>query len=380
MAMKEIELPFVVKRPILACGADLKGAFAVAKGKIACLFDGFGDLADIDGFARYEKMLAREVRKLRAPIIVCDLHPGYFSARCAENLQCSVRGSKLCKVQHHEAHIASAMVDHGIGGNVIGVAFDGTGFGLDGAVWGGEFFAGNLREFKRAAHFAYMPMPGAEAAVKEPWRMAAAYLHSAFGAGSRGFCMDFMRGIAPNRWREVTGMIDKGINSPLTSSAGRLFDAVGSIVMSKYAVKREAEIPVALEALASRSWADHYDFEIKKDGDAVIIDVMRMIRGIVTDLSKKTGASIISGKFHNTIAEIIVRVSMSLRKKYNTDRVILSGGVFQNRFLSERASHLLGEKNFMVYRHLRVSANDNGIPLGQIAITNSRASSRQGTL
>lgn len=373
MAMKEIRLPFGVKKPILACGADLKGAFAVAKDKKARIFDGFGDLADLDNFTRYEKAVKREAYRLKPAVIACDLHPGYFSTHCAEDLRRSFPDAGLFKVQHHEAHVASAIVDHGINGDVIGVAFDGTGYGADGAVWGGEFFAGNLKRFKRAAYFSYMPMPGGDAAVKEPWRMAVSYLYNSGGrrTGLRFSC-DLEKSLDPKKLYAVRQIIDKKINSPLTSSAGRLFDAVGSIVFRQYAVSREAELPIRLEMAAAREWADSYDFDINKDNGVYIINPAKTIRGIVSDLSKDTGEPAISGKFHNTVAEIISEVCVILRKGCKTNKVVLTGGVFQNKFLSERAAYLLGEKGFDAYRHSRVNTNDSGIPMGQIAIANSR--------
>lgn len=371
--MKEIRLNFEVKRPVLACGADLKGAFAVSKGKKALLFGGFGDLADPDNFTRYESAIRREVRKIKPKLIACDMHPGYFSTRCAEDLQNVAGGAKLFKIQHHEAHVASAIVDHGIRGDVIGVAFDGTGYGMDGAVWGGEFFFGDLKKFIRAAHFKYMPLPGGDAAVREPWRAAVSCLYgSGLPTAGRGSPASFLKGLDAKRLSVVGRMIDKKVNSPLTSSAGRLFDAVGSMVLCRYAVTKEAELPVELERIVSRGWADTYGFDVKKDKGMYIIDTADTIRGVVSDLSKKTEPSIISGKFHNTFARIVADVCALIRKERGIKRVLLTGGVFQNKFLSERASYLLGEGGFSVYRHLRIDTNDNGIPAGQLAVANSR--------
>ena len=229
--MKVIKLPFKVKKPILACGADLKGAFALARGDEAFLTDGFGDLGGLDNLTKYEKSVKESIKrlKIRPEVIACDLHPDYFSTRFAERYALSAPRSALVKVQHHEAHIASAIVDNAIKGDVIGVAFDGTGYGPDGNIWGGEFFTGGLKRFDRAARLGYIPMPGAETAIREPWRMAFGYLYSAFG--------DDLPPLV-KRWDKkrrafLKAMIDKDINSPLTSSAGRLFDAVGSLVLGK---------------------------------------------------------------------------------------------------------------------------------------------------
>lgn len=366
MATKEIRLPFTVKSPILACGADMKGSFAIARGKAVRLFDGFGDLADLDNFVRYEKSIVREVRKAHPEAAVCDLHPGYLSTGFAERLASG--GLKLIRVQHHEAHIASAIVDHALKGDVIGVAFDGTGYGSDGNMWGGEFFTGGLKKLKRVAHLAYIPMPGGGSAISQPWRMAAAYLYSAFGAGAADLRIDCVRYMAGKKWRIVTGMIDKEVNAPLTSSAGRLFDAAGSIILSKYAVKGEAELPMELERIASREWADSYDFELRKDAGMILIDAKKTIRGIAADIANDTDRSIVSGRFHNTVAWMMVKTCLILRKICKLDRIVLSGGVFQNELLSGRVTHLLSEEGFDVYRHSRVDTNDAGIPIGQIAL------------
>ena len=359
--MKEFKLPFKVKRPILACGADMKGAFAIAKGDTAFLEDGFGDLGELDNFTRYESAIRKCVKSLRVmpKIIACDLHPGYFSTRFAENYTLHAIRYTLLKIQHHEAHIASAILDNDIKGTVIGVAFDGTGFGTDGNIWGGEFLAGSLKGFKRAAHLKYIPMPGAETAVREPWRMAASYLYAAYGSKFLKLNIDFVKSLDKKKWTVIKAMIDKKLNSPLTSSAGRLFDAVGSLVFAQNTVRSEAELPIALEKIATLSCVDRYSFE-------------KMIKGIVEDLSKGLGAPTISAKFHNTVAAMIAQTSMELSKKFKTKKVVLSGGVFQNKYLTKRASSMLEERGLEVFTHSRFETNDSAIPIGQIAIAATR--------
>ena len=358
---RRIRLPFKVKRPILACGADLKGAFAMARGNEAVLVDGFGDLADLDNFTRYEKAVKAELKKMRIKpgIVACDLHPGYFSTRFAETLHpipCT-----LYPVQHHEAHVASAIVDNAIKGRVIGVAFDGTGFGHDGNIWGGEFFVGDLRKLRRAAHLDYIAMPGGDKAVLQPWRMGASYLYNIKNRRSPF-----------KKQKLVETMISANINSPLTSSMGRLFDAVGSLVFAREDIVKEAELPMELERIVIPS-EDKYGFSLKKRPDGTIIDASKIIEGVMKDLSKRSGKGSISAKFHNTISDIIVTVCAELSKRFNIKKVVLTGGVFQNRYLSERAAGLLKRKGFTVYRHSGVPANDSGIPIGQIAIAEARA-------
>lgn len=372
--MKIIDLPFKVKRPILACGADIKGAFAIAEGDKAFLFEGFCDLGEVDNFERYEKAVKREIKKLKTGLglVACDLHSGYFSTEFARNLQLATCNLRLCKVQHHEAHIASGIIDNGIKGNVIGVAFDGTGFGNDGNIWGGEFFTGNIKAFKRAAHLKYIPMPGGDLAVMEPWRMAVSYLYQAFGKKFLDMKVELFKKVRKNDIVLIRSMIDKKFNSPLTSSAGRLFDAVGSLVLGKENADFEAELPIELERLTLELCQDSYDFSIKTEKGLLIIDLSKTIRNIVKDLAKEVDRSTVSARFHNAIAGMISEVCIRLRKKSRINNVILSGGVFQNKFLVSRASALLKQKGFTVYTHDKIFTNDSGIPIGQIAIANFR--------
>jgi len=396
--VKIIKLPFNVKKPILACGADLKGAFALAKGRETCLFDGFGDLSDPGNLERYEKAVTREVKKtgIKPAVVACDLHPDYFSTKFAGKIGTdtyfstahtiekwvSVPFLSLCRVQHHEAHVAAAIVDNAIEEPVIGVAFDGTGYGSDGNIWGGEFFIARatihdsrstIHGFERVAHLAYVAMPGGEAAIREPWRMAASYLYSAFGKRGLFRRSSFVVRRSCNKEIKILlKMIDKKINSPLTSSAGRLFDAVGCIVLGKKTVDKEAELPIELEKMAIELCRDTYDFDIRKAGGVLEIDCRKIIKGVVKDLSKCTDRATVSSKFHNTVAEIILEVSVILRKKFRINKVALSGGVFQNAYLKTRAMELLTREGFRVFTQSNASTNDSGIPLGQITIVNSR--------
>ncbi len=376
LRMKTIRLPFRVKEPILACGADLKGAFALAKGDKAYLFDGFGDLSELDNFTGYDKAIAaaRKSLKIRPKIVVCDLHPGYFSTQFAEDYALSAIRYTLFKVQHHEAHIASAIIDSGINGEVLGAAFDGTGYGLDGNIWGGEFFAGGIKSLKRIAHLDCIPMPGGDACIKEPWRMAASYLYSVFGSGFMKLKIDFVKEIDKKKWAVLKNMIDKKINSPLTSSMGRLFDAAGSMILNKRKAKFEAELPIELEDIAVKNIDDSYGPGGPEPLTASRLGYWassaKIIKGIVRDIEKKAAASIISAKFHNSIAETILVAAKISKMK----RVVLSGGVFQNRYLKDRVVKLLSKNDFKAYEHSNVETNDSGIPLGQIAIASARVS------
>ncbi|MFA5143669.1 MAG: hypothetical protein WC522_05850 [Candidatus Omnitrophota bacterium] len=368
--VRRIILPFKVAEPILACGADLKGAFAFAKGKEAVLVDGFGDLGALDNFTRYETAVKEYRKRLRInlKIVACDLHPGYLSTRFAENYTLSAKRYTLRKIQHHEAHIASAITDNNIEGRVIGVAFDGTGYGSDGNIWGGEFFAvsrsplADRFDFKRVAHLDYIPMPGGERAVKEPWRMAVSYLYRAFGRR----LPDIAQRWPKRRLAIMLKMIDGKINSPLTSSAGRLFDAVGSLVLNKDSVSREAELPVELERMADKDVENAYRLRGRE-----ILNPSGIIKKVVADVAKETGAPEIAAKFHNTIAALVCETSLKLSKKLKTKQVVLSGGVFQNIYLVGRIRDMLTANGLRVYFHAALPTNDSGIPIGQIAIANS---------
>lgn len=351
--MKTIKLPFKVKEPVLACGADLKGAFALARGDTAYLYDGFGDLSELDNYTRYESTVAAARKKhgVNPRIVVCDLHPGYYSTNFAQKYN-------PYRVQHHEAHIASVITDNAIKDRVLGAAFDGTGYGLDGTIWGGEFFEGNIKEFERVGHLDYIPMPGGEACIREPWRMAASYLYYAFGKAFLKLNIAFVKEMDRARWQVLQAMIDKKINSPLTSSMGRFFDAAASLVMNKKKAAFEAELPIEFEKMARAGVESSYPVDSSSS----------IIKGLVHDIKKKTDTAMISAKFHNSIAGLILNVAM----KRNVKKIVLSGGVFQNTYLVKRAAQLLAENDFRVYTHSAAQTNDSGIPIGQIAIVNER--------
>lgn len=371
----ELELPFPVSRGILACGADMKAAFALAKGNKAVIFDGFGDLADPDNLARYDKALKHEAGWAEKPprVIACDLHPEYFSTQFARNIALYLRGSLLFATQHHEAHIAAISADNSIINDVIGIALDGTGYGTDGNIWGGEVFTGSFKKYRRFAHFRYITMPGGEAAIKEPWRMAVSYLYDAFGKSFAGLKLPLIKKVGREKVALVAKIIDKGIYSPLTSSAGRLFDAMGAIVMAHHGIAAEAEVPVRFERLAEKGIEDSYAFDIAKRGPSFEIDFRKTIKAVVKDMIEGKKAGRISAKFHNTIVEVMVKIAVKSKNAAKTNSVVFGGGVFQNRYLSSRAAAALTARGFCVFTAKSLSPNDSSIPLGQIAIVNARA-------
>ena len=364
----KIILPYRLKNSVLALGAQSKSAFCLADGNVAYLSEAGGDLSELGNFRSFERHIraARKKFRVKPKIIACDLHPEYISAKYADELARD-EGLRIKKIQHHEAHVASCMADNNVKGEIIGVAFDGTGFGPDGNIWGGEFFIGGFRGFARAGHLRYMPMPGGEACVREPWRMALSYLH-----GVHDKDMSRLK-INRENTNIAIQMIAKNINSPLTSSAGRLFYAVSALIgicgFAKY--EGEAAVKLEKEILVTRSQGHkvtRYKFDIIKDKDIFIIEPGPVIKGIIRDLDKKIPPGVISLKFHDAVCGMIKDVCVLLRKRYRISRVCLSGGVFQNRYLSGRVGSILGKSGFKAYLHKNIPTHDGGIPLGQAII------------
>ncbi len=353
---------------ILACGAELKSTFCLTKQHHAFLSQHIGDLENYETLVFYRETLDRMQQLFRiAPAAVAyDLHPQYLSTKLAlEMTELPQIG-----VQHHHAHIASCMAENGIIDKVIGVAFDGTGFGTDGKIWGGEFLVADFGGFERRAHFRYVPLAGGDRAVREPWRLGLSYLLDTYGAQIDSIDLPLLRRIAPKKIATVRSMIERRINTVETSACGRLFDAVASIVGVRDEVNFEAQAAIELEAGALPGVEASYPFEISS-GDPWQIDVRPMIEGIVRDVPAAKPTGWISAAFHNTIAAIIVEVCLRLRAAERINRVCLSGGTFQNVYLAERALASLRAHSFEVFLHSKVPPNDGGISLGQAVIANA---------
>jgi len=367
-----VKLPFPVQR-ILACGGELKNTFCLARDSYAFMSHHIGDLENLETLESFEKGVEHFKRlfSIEPTLIAYDLHPDYLSTKYA----LSFPNIPKVGVQHHHAHIVSAMTENGVEGEVIGVAFDGTGFGSDGTIWGGEFLKANLRDFKRAAHLKQVPMPGSSRAIREPWRMAMVYLLEAFGDGALDLKIDFMKRVDLQKWGILRRMIEKNVNTPLTSSMGRLFDAVASLCSIRDEVHYEGQAAIELEMIASHDYQEPYPFLIDETGDPMVIDPAEIIRGVVHDLSSGTPPSRVSARFHRTAADLIVQTCNRIRTHENIDRVVLSGGVFQNILLLSLACDGLSRSGFEVILHQRVPANDGGISLGQAVIAHMRYSS-----
>jgi hydrogenase maturation protein HypF len=364
-----IKLPFPLEM-ILACGGELKNTFCLTRGQYAFVSHHIGDLENLETLTSFEEGIEHFKRLfyVEPKAAAYDLHPDYLSTQYA----LSIPRIPKVGVQHHHAHIVSAMAENGMEGDVIGVALDGTGFGLDGTVWGGEFIKANLRDFNRLAHLKKVPMPGGSMAIKEPWRMAMVYLSEAFGNEATRLKIDLMKRIDFEKWDVLRKAIEKRINTPLTSSMGRLFDAISSLLSIRDEVHYEGQAAIELEMIADHGVKEEYPFQNQKDEMPMVIDPTEMIRGIVRDLMDGLPSSKISGKFHRTISRMIVETCGTIRSMEKLNRVVLSGGVFQNILLLSFVTEDLKRSGFDVHTHHLVPSNDGGISLGQAVIAHMK--------
>jgi hydrogenase maturation protein HypF len=364
-----IPLPISCPATILAVGAQLKATFALGDDRRAIISHHAGDLDHFEGFKAFERDIAlyEQLFSLTPALIAHDLHPDYASTRYALSRE-SDDGIKRIAIQHHHAHMASCMAEHGLDERVIGVTFDGSGLGTDGAIWGGEFLVGDYRQFQRAAHLQYVGLPGGEKAIRQPWRMAAAHLMDA-GAD----CGAFEQRIDADSLRTIRAMLRRGFNSPQTSSIGRLFDAVASLIGLRDAVSYEGQAAIELEWLASSVPREgSYLFDIDISNPEIIINVHPMIRAIARDVDAGINPARIARRFHSSLVEMISDVCIEIRKESGIDAVVLSGGVFINSLLNVETSDRLDFDGFRVFRHQRVPPSDGGLSLGQVAIAASQ--------
>jgi hydrogenase maturation protein HypF len=367
-----IRTAFAVARPILACGAELKNTFCLARGHSVFVSHHIGNLENLEtlrsfteGIEHYRRLFA-----INPEVVAYDLHPEYLSTKYAVAL---ADVDEKIAVQHHHAHVASCMADNQIAGEVIGVAFDGLGFGLDGKMWGGEFFVADFCQAERMAHLAYVPLPGGAQAIREPWRLAAVYLERTFGQAFLDLDLEFNHQLDVHKWSALRRMMTTGLNSPETSSMGRLFDAIAGLLCLRETVNYEGQAAIELEGIASRLSHRAYEFKL----EAGEISAESVIRTAVEDLLDGTPAPEIAARFHLGVAELIVKVATQIRQERHLNRVALSGGVFQNMLVSSKVCQLLRESGFAVFTHSRVPANDGGISLGQAAVANARLQSRR---
>jgi hydrogenase maturation protein HypF len=369
-APEPLILPQALTRQTLALGGQLKSTFALGRDRLAFVSHHLGDLDHLSAYQAFERDLGLYERlfDMQVELLVHDLHPDYASTGFALR-RGDEQGLQRLAVQHHHAHVASAMAEHGLDGPVIGVAFDGTGYGLDGAIWGGEFLVATYAGFQRAAHLRYVGLPGGDAAIREPWRCAAAHLRDAGCELPAPFA-----GAPASAVHLVQQMLDRQFNTPPTSSMGRLFDAVSSMIGIRSFSTYEGQAAIELEFCASTAEpAEGYPFELMTAEDsnpaaAAIIDTRPTIQAIVDDLRSQQTPSLIAHRFHSTIASMVVTVCGRLRQTRALEQVVLSGGVFSNELLAKDVTQKLSADGFRVYRQVRVPCNDGGLSFGQLAI------------
>jgi hydrogenase maturation protein HypF len=336
-----------------------------------------GDLENLESYGFFEATISsfKRILEVEPQFLAYDLHPDYFSTRWA----LGQNGMKRVGVQHHHAHIASCMAENHLDGKVIGIALDGTGYGTDGAVWGGEVLLATYADFERVAHLDYVPMPGGAAAIREPWRMAVSYLHKHFGEAFLDLEIPFMReeptyGFALYRQVVVLlRMLERGVNSPLTSSCGRLFDAVSALTGIRKRVNYEAQAAIELEAaITGEGGGGSYPFGLRADGNGWIIDTRPLFEALINHLKLGVPPGIISRRFHLGFVEVFARLATLIRAKTGLQDICLSGGSFQNVFLLEHLKRRLEAEGLNVFTHSEVPCGDGGLSLGQALVAAHR--------
>ncbi|MBO0776667.1 MAG: carbamoyltransferase HypF, partial [Actinobacteria bacterium] len=374
-----VGVPVTFRRPVLACGAELKNTFCLGRGSQAFVSHHIGDLENAETLRSFTEGIGHFQRLfgITPEVVAHDLHPDYLSTKYALDLADSGQADlHLIGVQHHHAHIASCLADNRERGPVIGVAFDGTGYGADGTIWGGEFLLADLAGFERAGHFAPVPMPGGAAAIRQPWRMAAAYLDAAFPGGPPAGLPVISRN--EKHWAGVVALARSGVSAPVTSSAGRLFDAVAALLGVRDVINYEGQAAVELEQLADPAERSGYRAAITP-GAPLAVAGTDLIRAVCEDLAAGTAPSVIAARFHNAVAGLIEECCGLLRERCGLAVVALSGGVFQNRLLLDATVSRLEARGFRVLTHSRVPCNDGGISLGQAVIAAAQDGAAKGS-
>jgi hydrogenase maturation protein HypF len=356
---------------VLGCGADIKNIFTLTKGSFAIPSQHIGDMENFETLQFFEESLRnlKSVYRAEPVALAYDLHPMYLSTQWALRQE----GIKKVAIQHHYAHVASVMAEKGIKDKVIGVSFDGTGYGTDGSLWGGEFLIADVKECRRAGHLKYIPLPGGESAVKEPWRIAVSYIKNITGNEVMDYLdsIGFVKKYGREKIDALLKILDNRQFSPLSSGAGRLFDAISALIGVCDKSTFEGEAAIALEAITSSDIPDDYPVDIKFR-ETMEVDFSHTILTIMEDMREKKDQGIIATKFHNTIVTVIARVVEKLSSLNGIKDIALCGGVFQNMYLLERTIGRLRSSGMNVLIHDKVPTNDAGISLGQAYIIRER--------
>jgi hydrogenase maturation protein HypF len=362
-----LQLPFDAP-PILATGGELKNTFCLTRERYAFMSQHIGDMENAETLDAFERNVAHMERLFRVQpqIIVHDLHPDYLSTRWASRNVGP--GQQRLAVQHHHAHIAAVLADNGLDGTrpVIGLAYDGTGYGADGAIWGGEVLIADYRRYRRAAHLEYLPLPGGDAATRRPWRIAVGYA-AALGLDVVG--LPFLREADPREAEIVRAQVKHRLNTPTTSSMGRLFDAVAALAGVRGVVSYEAQAAIELEALAQGALDQPaYPYRLDEVDGAILVRVAELLEAVIHDVASSVAAGIIGARFHQTVAAFSMELCRRLREQSGLEAVALGGGVWQNLTLLGLVRDGLEANGFTVYTARQVPANDGGLALGQAAI------------
>jgi hydrogenase maturation protein HypF len=357
-------LPVVMEKDgpnVLAVGGHLKNTVALNVKNNVFISQHIGDLQTEQSLKAFHRAVMN-LQGLYATLpayIACDLHPDYLSTKFAENAKLP-----LIKVQHHHAHIVSCMAENRLDATVLGISWDGTGYGLDGTVWGGEFLKSTLKDYERVAYLKSFMLPGGDKAAMEPRRTAAAILYELAGGDWKEFRdLPTIRSFSPAELKVIKDMMDKRVNAPVTTSMGRLFDAVASLLDIKQTLRFEGQAAMGLEYVLEGAKTEAcYDFTIDQNPNgSLILNWTTTVQGLIKDIRRRTAARKISAKFHNTLVEMAVDIA----KRIGEEKVVLSGGCFQNKYLTERMVRRLTEEGFKPYWHQLVPPNDGGISLGQ---------------
>jgi hydrogenase maturation protein HypF len=358
-------------QPILATGGELKNTVCIIRGSEAFLSQHIGDLENLESYNFFGEALQhlQRVLEVHPKVIAYDLHPDYFSTKWALDQQ----GVQLIGVQHHHAHIASCMAENHLDGKVIGIALDGTGYGTDGAVWGGEALLADYSDFERAAHFEYVPLPGGAAAIHEPWRVALSYLVKHYVKDLGSLDLPFLQRIDERRRNVIQQMIDRQVHSPRSSSCGRLFDAVAALVGIRSTGNYEAQAAIELEMAAYDSTdSGAYPFDLIPDGSFWQIGTLSLFQSMLRDLRRQVPVPDISRRFHTGLAALFVGLAEKIREQSSLNRVCLSGGCFNNVLLLQLMLDGLRANSFEVYFHSEVPTGDGGLSLGQALVAAHR--------
>lgn len=350
----------------LAFGSHLKNTFSISKENYIFLSQHIGDLENTETYEHFEKGVNhfKKIYNITPKIQAYDMHPNYLVSKFIKK-----ENVKKVFVQHHHAHIVSCMVENNVNEKVIGIAFDGTGFGDDGKIWGGEFLICDYKNFERTGHINYVKMPGGDLAVKEPWRMAVSYLFNLYKDDINSYKL---KDVTSKQIQNIIKMIKGNINCPQTSSMGRLFDAVSALLGIRNKITYEGQAAIELEAIADVEDEKIYDYEIENSNEDYIISTKNIMKNILEDIEENVDIKIIAKRFHNTVIDFSVSMCKLLREKYTISSAALSGGVFQNEIILTGLYNKLLKENFNVYIHKDIPCNDGGISLGQIVIANHK--------